>query len=108
MAAESKIEKYLRAEVAKLGGWCEKHTSPGTKGPPDNLVTWPEGSDQATYMSGGSYCPMVEFIETKAPKKGPTVLQRRDHERRRAMGFQVHVISSMDQAETYLLSRGKR
>lgn len=112
---ESTIEKYLRVEVAKLGGWMEKHTSPGTKGPPDNLVMWPANhwngfhpqSNFGTIHASRSQ-PFTEFIETKAPKKGPTVLQRRDHERRRAMGFQVHVISTMDQAETYLQSRGKK
>lgn len=96
---ESKIESYLRSEVAKLGGWCEKHTSPGTKGPPDNLVMWPD------YR----HCyPRVEFIETKAPNGKLTVLQARDHERRRKMGFKVHVIHTMELAEAYLKSRGKK
>lgn len=94
---ESKIEDYLRKEVAKLGGWLEKHASPGTKGPPDNLVMWGAWPKPA----------YLEFIETKAPKKGPTVLQARDHARRRAMGFVVHVISTMEAAEAYLRSRGK-
>jgi hypothetical protein len=105
---ESKIEGYLRAEVAKLGGWMEKHTSPGTKGPPDNLVMW--RADPHCYAAGelAGEPATVEFIETKAPDGKPTVLQARDHKRRREMGFQVHVISTMEQAEEYLKSRGKR
>lgn len=99
---ESKTEKYLRSEIAKLGGWCEKHTSPGTKGPPDNIVMWPHQKLVDWLL------PHTEFIETKAPNGRLTVLQERDHVRRRAMGFLVHVIWNMDLAEAYLRSRGKQ
>lgn len=119
MAAESKIEKYLRAEIAKLGGWCEKHTSPGTRGVPDNIVMWHSGDEDwpvgfiyACASIGSSHFtsqrPVVEFIETKAPDGKLTVLQAKDHERRRAMGFTVHVIATMEAAEAYLRSRGKK
>ncbi len=107
---ESKIEGYLRKEIAKLGGWMEKHVSPGTKGPPDNGVYWPAFSSQTNQVLGLDWLPIpaTEWIETKAPLKGPTVLQARDHARRRAMGFIVHVISTMEAAEVYLRSRGKK
>ena len=101
---ESQIEGYMRKEVAKVGGWMEKHTSPGTKGAPDNLVMW-SASDVFPYPAHDCY---IEFIETKAPLKGPTVLQARDNKRRRELGFIVHVISTMAEAEDYLRSRGKR
>lgn len=112
---ESKIEKYLRAEIAKLGGWMEKHTSPGTRGVPDNIVLWPanhwngfhQQSNFGTIHTSRSQ-PFTEFIETKAPGGKPTVLQARDHERRRAMGFTVHVIATEEAAEEYLRSRGKK
>jgi hypothetical protein len=96
---ESKIEGYLRTEIAKLGGWMQKMTSPGTKGPPDNIVMWPDRPHP---------WHDVEFIETKAPKGKLEMLQQRDHTRRRAMGFVVHVIWTMEQAEQYLRSRGKK
>jgi hypothetical protein len=105
---ESKIEGYLRAEIAKLGGWMEKHVSPGTRGPPDNIVMWGALHKNAYVIGFGVALPLVEFIETKAPGGELSVLQQRDHERRRAMGFQVHVIWTMEQAEAYLKSRGKR
>jgi hypothetical protein len=105
---ESKIEGYLRTEIAKLGGWMEKHVSPGTKGPPDNAVMWPYESEGAMQLNGQEPFPAVEFIETKAPDGKLEVLQKRDHKRRRDMGFQVHVIWTMEQAETYLRSRGKQ
>ncbi len=106
---ESKIEKYLRTEVAKLGGWMEKHTSPGTRGCPDNIVYWSADSYNG---EGNRYCcgivPMVEFIETKAPAGKLEVLQKRDHARRAKMGFEVWVIWDMTGAEYYLRQRGKK
>jgi hypothetical protein len=106
---ESKIEKHLRREIEKLGGWMEKHVCPGRRGVPDNIVMWPE-ADIADIPGVGrcTYGQYVEFIETKAPDGIYKVLQQRDHARRRAMGFTVHVIWTMDQAEEYLKSRGER
>ena len=105
---ESKIEKYLRAEVAKLGGWMEKHVSPGTRGPPDNDVMWPRDFIHSPIWNEWNFFEFIEFIETKAPDGKLEVLQKRDHKRRRDMGFQVHVIWTMEQAEIYLKSRGKK
>ncbi len=51
---------------------------------------------------------MVEFIEFKAPGKTTRRLQEIDHAKRRKMGFDVHVIHTMEQAEAYLRSRGKK
>lgn len=115
MAAESKIEGYLRREIAKLGGACEKFVSPGVRGRPDNIVMWPANhwngfhpqSNFGTIHTSRSQ-PFTEFIETKAPGGKPTVLQAKDHARRRAMGFTVHVIATMEAAEEYLRSRGKK
>jgi hypothetical protein len=103
---ESTIEKYLRAEIAKLGGTSEKFSSPGVRGKPDQLVCWAAGSIVGRTPSYG--VPLTEFIETKAPNGKLSVLQQRDHKRRRDMGFEVHVIWTMEQAEAYLKSRGKR
>jgi len=108
---ESTIEKYLRAEIAKLGGWMEKHTSPGRRGVPDNIVMWPAGHERNSLQLSGyptTYSPTTEFIETKAPRGKLTVLQERDHECRMKMGFCVHVIWNMKQAEDYLRLRGKK
>lgn len=106
---ESKIEKHLRAEIAKLGGWMEKHVCPGRRGVPDNIVMWPEVLIQHLPAVGrATYAQYVEFIETKAPDGVYAVLQGRDHTRRRAMGFHVSIIWNMEQAEEYLKLRGKR
>ena len=98
MAAEAKLQKYVVQEIARLGGMAEKFSSPSHRGVPDLLVSWPA-------LRGNA--PMVEFIEMKAPGGRVTLLQQKDHERRRKMGFQVHVLASEAQVEEYLRSRGK-
>jgi hypothetical protein len=41
----------------------------------------------------------VIFVELKAPGKMPTHLQEKDHEKRRAMGYQVLVIDSEEKVD---------
>lgn len=104
---ESKIEKYLADQIKLLGGTCEKFTTPNRRGPPDRLVCWKK--DALWLCKWDEYASQrAEFIETKALGGKLTVLQQRDHARRRAMGFTVHVIWDMPGAETYLRSRGKK
>jgi len=79
---ESKIEKALVERVKTLGGLCEKFTSPNRRAVPDRIVTLPENR--------------IIFVELKAPKKKPTVLQARDHAKRRALGCDVRVIDSLE------------
>jgi uncharacterized protein involved in outer membrane biogenesis len=111
MAGESKRQRYLKAEIAKLGGRAEKFSSPANRGVPDQLVLWPRYSINAHRVALGNYhedAPMVEFAEIKADGKKPTLLQLKDHEKRRAMGFMVHVLGSDAAVEAYLKSRGKK
>lgn len=82
MMSEKKIEAALCNRVKSLGGLCEKFTSPGRRSVPDRIVTLPGG--------------IVIFVELKAPGMAPTVLQGRDHSRRRALGCDVRVIDSME------------
>lgn len=86
---EKVVEKYLREEIEKLGGTCEKFVSPGKRGVPDRIITMPGG--------------VIEFVELKAPKK-PTLraAQARDHARRRAMGCTVTVIRTKTQVDEYV------
>ena len=79
---ESKIEKALVERVKALGGMAEKFTSPNRRAVPDRLVTLPKGR--------------IIFVELKAPNKKPTVLQARDHAKRRALGCEVRVIDSLE------------
>lgn len=78
---ERDIEKALCERVKKLGGLCEKFTSPNRRSVPDRIVTLKN---------------KIIFVELKAPGKKLTEAQERDHERRRALGCDVRVIDSKE------------
>jgi hypothetical protein len=78
---ERDVEKALVAKIKKLGGECEKFTSPAKRSVPDRLVTLPGGR--------------IVFVECKRPGAKPTLKQLKDHERRRALGCTVYVIDTI-------------
>ncbi len=78
---ESYIERKLCERIKALGGLCEKFVSINRRAVPDRIVTLPDGR--------------IEFVELKAPGKHPTKAQQLDHNRRRALGCTVRVISSL-------------
>lgn len=70
---ESSVERFLvdcveAVEHNGFKGICEKHVSPGRRGAPDRLVTWPWGR--------------MDLAELKAPKGRMAVHQERDHAKR--------------------------
>lgn len=77
---ESSIERHLVAQVKAAGGTAYKFTSPGRRGVPDRLVLLPGGR--------------AVFVECKAPGEQPRSDQVREHNRLRAMGFEVVVLDS--------------
>lgn len=84
---EKSIEDALVRRVKKLGGTCEKFTSPGRRSVPDRLVTLPDNR--------------IIFVETKAPNNKPTIKQQADHDRRRKMGCDVRVIDSLEAVHAF-------
>lgn len=84
---ERDVENALVRRVKKLGGTCEKFTSPSARSVPDRIVTMPGG--------------VIIFVELKAPGKKPTELQERDHARRRALGCDVRVIDNKEDADAF-------
>ena len=84
---EREIERAFVKRVAALGGVAEKFTSPGRRSVPDRIVSLPGG--------------VIIFVELKRPGAKPTELQLRDHDRRRAMGFDVRVISTMEEVNAF-------
>jgi hypothetical protein len=84
---ERDVENALVRRVKKLGGLCEKFTSPSARSVPDRIVTMPGG--------------VIIFVELKAPGKKPTELQKRDHARRRALGCDVRVVSTKEDADAF-------
>ncbi len=85
---ERDVESHLRTQVRLLGGECEKFVSPGKRGVPDRIVSWPGG--------------VLDFVELKRPKKGAEDHQARDHKRRRAMGFRVFLIDTIAKVDAYI------
>lgn len=79
---EKDVEKALCERVKKLGGTCEKFTSPNRRSVPDRIIA----------LRGGR----VIFVECKAPGKKPTDAQQRDHDRRRSLGCDVFVVDSIE------------
>lgn len=84
---ERDIEKALMVKVKSLGGMAEKFTSPAKRSVPDRIVTLPGGR--------------IIFVECKRPGKVATPLQLRDHATRRALGCDVRVISTLEQADAF-------
>jgi hypothetical protein len=84
---EKTIEQALCKRVKELGGSCDKYSSPSRRAVPDRIVMLPDNT--------------LIFVECKAPGKVPTIAQKNDHDRRRAMGFDVRVIDSMEQVNAF-------
>ena len=84
---EKQIERALVRRVKDLGGLCEKFVSPGRRSVPDRIVTLPGGR--------------IIFVELKATGKRPTLLQMRDHQRRRDLGCDVRVIDNLDDVKVF-------
>lgn len=84
---ERDIEKKFVERVKKLGGIAEKFNSANRRSVPDRIVTLPNGR--------------IIFVELKRPGAQPTFAQYNDHERRRALGCDVRVISSLEEINAF-------
>lgn len=94
---EAPIEKAVGDYAKSKGLLFEKFTSPSKRSVPDRILTLPCGS--------------MFFIEFKATGAKPTVLQTRDHEKRRSMGVIVYVCDDIEQGKKFIddeLWRSKR
>lgn len=88
---ESEIEDHLRKCVSGIGGVALKFTSPERAGVPDRIVLLPGGR--------------IDFIELKAPGEKAEPHQLREHQRLRALGFNVYVIDSITGVNSYIRTR---
>ena len=102
MAAEGDLRKKLKARVEAYGGEIRAVSWLGRRSAPDVLALMPQYFDNwscgVTMRVPASHL----FVETKAPKKGPTEAQAREHERMRAAGCIVLVISTEAQLDKWL------
>lgn len=91
---ESTVEDYLSKLVEKHDGICEKHTSPGRRGPPDRLVTWPWGD--------------MDLVELKRPRGRLEPWQVRDHAARAKRGVPVYLLDTTEKVDMYMRERLQR
>jgi len=94
---ESKIEAYLRREVARCGGRCLKFVSPGRRGVPDRIVQWPAGSVPLR-------AARTHYVETKAPGKKLKPHQAREGRWLVKNGFRHFVLDTKGAVDYYIRS----
>ena len=100
MAAEGKLREKLKKRVEAYGGEIRAVAWLGRSFAPDVLCLFaPVGTE---WHEPNARPGTHTFVETKAPKKGPTENQAREHERMRAAGCVVLVISTEEQLDTWL------
>jgi predicted alpha/beta hydrolase len=99
---ERDIRKALKARVESYGGEIRAVSWLGRSHAPDVLCLFHERSKYATLHVWGDREALHPFVETKAPKKGPTRGQTAEHGRMRAAGCQVLVINTMEQLDAWL------
>lgn len=88
---EADVERALVRRIEALGGRAEKFTSPARRSVPDRLILLPVPPEHRALVAR-----YVRFAECKRPGAKPTESQEKDHERRRAMGFRVDVVDSVE------------
>ena len=86
MPRESNVEDHLHRRIKALGGETRRVKWLGRQHAPDDYVMLPP-------------CPaapegFIGWVECKAPTKGPRPGQAREHDRMRALGVPVLVLSS--------------
>ena len=84
---ESAIEEYLHTRVKALGGDHRRVSWIGRNHGPDDLILLP----------GRSF-----YVEAKRPGEKPRPGQEREHERLRAAGITVHVVSTFAEIDAIL------
>lgn len=84
---EWKIEAELCRCTRAAGGKAMKWISPGNAGVTDRLL----------FLPGGR----LVLVETKAPRKKPTVLQARHHAQMRALGFTVVCLDTVEKVRAF-------
>lgn len=89
--SEKNLERKLREETKKLGGWCLKLLCNHISGLPDRLVLLPGG--------------IAIFAEIKTTKKKPTRIQTLVHNKIEKLGFEVHIIDTTEKIHTLLNER---
>lgn len=84
---ESSVESYLHKRVKRLGGSHRRLKYQGRRGANDDLILLP-----GRHM----------LVECKRPGEDAEDYQSREHDRLRAAGFEVHVVSTFEEIDAIL------
>lgn len=95
---EKSVEEHLTDRVEELGGMCEKFVSPGRRGPPDRLITWP-------LELQSWFTPAMELVELKRPGETLDEHQVRDHAKRIRRGVMVTVLDSIMAVDMWIKAK---
>lgn len=104
---ENKIREALKARVEAYGGEIRAVSWLGRSHAPDVLCLFPEDSTYSRWLVENrdypfDYEKLHPFIETKRPGKAATEAQAREHERMRAAGCVVLVITCLEELDKWL------
>lgn len=99
---EGKIRDLLKARIEAYGGEQRAVSWLGRSNAPDVLALFPAGSDYDVHMAIPDDACMHPWIETKRPTKAATEAQAREHERMRAAGCVVLVVTCEQELDAWL------
>lgn len=88
MSNEKILERKLREQVSRRGGWAVKFWSVNLTGFPDRIVLMPPGR--------------ISFVELKSEGKKPSPRQLVVHGQLRKLGFVVYVIDTEHKLQEFL------
>ena len=88
--SEKNLERKLKREVEKIGGWCIKFIPTHINGLPDRICLLPGG--------------ITFFAEIKTTKKTPKKIQLFLHRKLRKLGFRVEIIDTSSQIKEIIES----
>lgn len=97
---ERDIRKALKKRVEEYGGEIRAVSWLGRRHAPDVLCLFPNVGQ--TWFEPNARPGTNVFVETKAPGGKPNAGQAREHERMRAAGCTVLVISTLEQLDAWL------
>lgn len=99
---EGSIRKALKTRVEAYGGEIRAVSWLGRSNAPDVLCLFPVGCVYDAPEPGRDYQALHPFVETKRPGKDATEAQAREHERMRAAGCVVLVITTQAELDAWL------
>jgi hypothetical protein len=101
---ERDVERHLKERVEAAGGIVRKIRYLGRDGCPDRLVGFPyDALGKEWKMQVDHYDADTKFlVELKRPKGRAEAHQAREHERLRAVGFDVRVLDTIEAVDDFL------